>query len=139
MINNCQSNLANSHRMKSLYETWNWKKIMNICFYSNIDNMMIPKLLWWSHPAGVSSPPLYLLWSGIELDRTEFQILIFLLAVSQCAGLSMRFSNRHFDVNGDLIYNVIFQLKCAYIIVSFSLVTNARGTKTTQLKTTEIR
>ena len=49
----------------------------------------------------------------------------------------MRFSNRHFDVNGDLIYNVIFQLKCAYIIVSFSLVI-ATGTKTTQLKTTEI-
>ena len=49
----------------------------------------------------------------------------------------MRFSNRHFDVNGDLIYIVIFQLKCAYIIVSFSLVI-ATGTKTTQLKTTEI-
>ena len=49
----------------------------------------------------------------------------------------MRFSNRHFDVNGDLIYNVIFQLKCAYIIVSFSLAI-ATGTKTTQLKTTEI-
>ena len=49
----------------------------------------------------------------------------------------MRFSNRHFDVNGDLIYNVIFQLKCAYIVVSFSL-DLATATKTTQLKTTEI-
>ena len=127
---------------KFSYETLKLENWKNICFYSNNDNMMIPKWLWWSQWAVVAprSSPLYLLWSGIELDRTEFQILIFQLAVCWgWAGLSMRFSNRHFDVNGDLIYIVIFQLKCAYIIVSFSLVTNARGTKTTQLKTTEIR
>ena len=101
---------------------------------------MIPKWLWSYQSAGaLPSPLLYLLSSGSELDRREFQILIFQLAVGWgWARLSMRFSNRHFDVNGDLIYIVIFQLKCAYIIVSFPLASGATGTKTTQLKTTEI-
>ena len=33
-------------------------------------------------------------------------------------------SNGHFDVNGDPIYIVIFQLKCAYISVSLTLRTH---------------